>query len=161
MSDYDTFPLNIDVKEGLTLPNDGRFTAYENNVPCLLSGSKAEWIRMANLLAETLPIHKEGPPTDMYVLRSARWNDGETAIFLPPREAVFQGFVYREDGGVDCDALKTVKAMHFSHDSIGYAFDHDLYPLKDVEGLQQQLENRGKAGRYFINRYKEECNVNT
>ncbi|CAE7267339.1 gly-3, partial [Symbiodinium sp. KB8] len=55
MSDYDVIPTWF--PPDTDLPNDGRFTSYQNHVPALLSGRQDEWYRMADTLL-TLAVSK-------------------------------------------------------------------------------------------------------
>eukprot|EP00439_Symbiodinium_sp_Y106_P025954 s603_g3.t1 len=55
MSDYDVIPTWF--PPDTDLPNDGRFTSYQNHVPALLSGTQEEWYRMADTLL-TLAVEK-------------------------------------------------------------------------------------------------------
>ena len=52
MSEYDTFPLSIEVEDGIDLPNKGAFTGYERFIPSLMSGSANEWSRMAKAVLD-------------------------------------------------------------------------------------------------------------
>jgi len=69
MSDYDTFPLNTKSnQDGITLPNEGKFTCYSNWVPSLVSGSESEWERMTQLLLYSYKMHTNEFWSDMYAL---------------------------------------------------------------------------------------------
>ena len=157
MSDYDLFPLNISIKDGLNLPNNGQFTSFEGSVPSLLSASEAEWNRMASLIIETIKIHK-GILSDMYVLDTIRQSKDlqDGSIFVLPRIAVVQGFLYDEKMHVDCMLLSGMKALHLSHESTNAAVQHAIYPI-NATSLQDALENRGKAAEIYLSDWDKQC----
>jgi len=95
MSDYDVVPLaslvpyeyvevptilsddDIATNNGIPLPHDGRFTAYDERgqVPSLLSGSQEEWERLAQGLINLTYQHTKGFYSDMLAL-----DDYDTSI---------------------------------------------------------------------------------
>jgi len=124
MTDIDVLPLHISSDEGINLPNDGRFTCHDNNIPDLMSGSKSEWERMLGLLLLTWKTHT-GYLSDMYLLGTilVRYRE-EAAIFLPVLSTVYEGFFSTSIGQVDCNPYSrpSIKVVHFSHNSLDRAF---------------------------------------
>lgn len=159
MSDYDLFPLNISIMDGLELPKHGRFTSYEGSVPSLLSGSKQEWNRMSSLMIETIKIHK-GLFSDMWILDTIRHSKDlqDLSIFIQPNVAVVQGFLYNEGKQIDCKRLDGMKALHLSHESTDDAFQRGLFPM-NVTSLQDALENRGRAAEIYLAEWENQCKV--
>ena len=176
MCDYDTFPLHITTAEGMDLPHDGKFAAYESSVPSLLSGSEQEWRRMSNLFSSLLTTDQgsgERHVTDMRLLDDIHWSIEGAAIFYGPREAVFQGFPYVEgdevdgnDGGgggkrIACGVLDTVKALHVSHSSVGYAVTHGEFPLEGYGTADEDVGPantvRGEAALKYLEEFREQC----
>jgi len=122
MSDYDVIPTWF--PPDTDLPNDGRFTSYQNHVPALLSGTQEEWYRMADTLL-TLAVEKGKEKaielgngnylfSDMFALLELRsWK---------PQPLHFVNYVGDgEDWGpkvksTDCATMrKFTVAMHISH----------------------------------------------
>ena len=186
MCDYDTFPLHITPAEGMNLPHDGKFAAYESSVPSLLSGSEQEWRRMTNLFTSLLTTDQgngERHVTDMRLLDDIHWSVEGAAIFYGPREAVFQGFPYvegegegeadgvadgnsnNENGGggkrIACGVLSTVKALHVSHSSVGYAVTHGEFPLEGYGTADEDVGPantvRGEAALKYLAEFREQC----
>lgn len=54
MADYDTFPLRDFTHLARPLPNDGELSVHDRRVPDLVSGSSAEWIRLAHAILQSL-----------------------------------------------------------------------------------------------------------
>lgn len=123
MSDIDAFPLYIQPREGLDLPNHGSFTCHDAHVPVLLSGSKVEWNRLLSLLMDTWGLHK-GRYSDMFLLETVLKKYGnQVAHIVRGDKHVSEGYFSRAIGAVDCSKYPaTVKAVHFAHASSERAF---------------------------------------
>jgi len=52
MSDYDNFPIRK--FDAYPLPNDGNLTVHDLHVPDLVSGSSSEYLRMTNMIVESV-----------------------------------------------------------------------------------------------------------
>jgi len=138
MSDFDTYPLHSQpLRDGVDLPNNGKFTDYERHVPCLLSGSKAEWDRMVELLLSSYRRHTAEFWTDMRSLaeitdqdRLIRMGDvissDDQNSFIRTREVISADHLYIQltttvtdvdpyDLKNSCELTKNLRAIHFSH----------------------------------------------
>ena len=159
MSDYDLFPLNFTGTESYDLVRkngNGRFTSYAHVAPALVYASKTEWQRMVEMLMEQIPIFSGDLVTDMYVFKELimiRRND-VGVVYEPEVFVSRKGFRnYKEDGHMDCEGLKGVKAVHFSHFTTGEAYKQGLFPIKEGAPVQ----NRGLAAGIFMDDYKNQC----
>lgn len=126
-SDYDTFPLNIKVKDGFELPNGGKFTSNEQHVPSLQSASAKEWTRLTRAMIHGIATFEgDEKLTDMNVLKQLirkRNLDGHFKRML-----VFNGFPYTSPNIVDCGRLKNKIAVHLSHAASKIALEEGLLP---------------------------------
>ena len=168
MSDYDTFPLHMDPTTvgGIHLPNDGTLTIWEKAVPSLVSASRSEWDRAIHLLLGVVSSkHYQGSAiTDMLVLEWIRLEHGEeAAIFVPPRQAVWQGYLYFGEG-VYCEFLRYAMAIHFSHESVAFAVEEGTFPVPEVEegegdgwSVDGAIDKRGSAARIYLGQWREQC----
>jgi hypothetical protein len=120
MSDYDTFPLHQFLP---TLPNQGRLTVHEHSknggVPSLVSGSGAEYHRLAAVLIENAWNHKADIWSDMFALHDVYVASGGT-IYMKDGHVV-PGQVITKHTRSDriCKRTYAKYAVHFSH----YAMD--------------------------------------
>lgn len=159
MSDYDLFPLNFSGEESYAIvdKNDhGRFTSYANIVPALLYASKAEWQKMVKMMMDEIPRFEGEHFSDMYVFKElVEAKKKKAGIVYDTEEFVSRlGFEnYKGDREVDCEALKSEKAIHFSHYSTGQAYDKGVFPIKEGEPIQ----NRGLAADLFMSDYEDQC----
>jgi len=122
MSDYDTLPLySQPLKDGFYLPNDGRFTSYGGNVPCLVSGSKEEWERMVELIFYSYQLHTTKFWSDMNSLVEIDRNVYKFS-FSKELTAIPVHNFYEKLGNPSpynlkssCNLSKKLRAIHFSH----------------------------------------------
>jgi len=120
MADFDTIPLNL--KPGIPLPNNGRWTSQEWGVPSLVSGNKTEWLRMAFMIAITASKHKnEKLFSDMMAMQ-------ELANQKPPPYVLKQNvlglsrtFGSELWGPNPCKSAKHKWVAHLSHFAFGTA----------------------------------------
>jgi hypothetical protein len=118
MSDYDVLPIRPVVDDASII--DPKFTVYSTGkegrgVPCLMSGSSAEWERMAWLLLDNAMQH-----LDHY-----NWVDMLALMDLVgeyiPQKTVLEATALLTGQpwtGIECDLLRDRTAIHFSHYSI-------------------------------------------
>lgn len=163
LCDYDVFPLSLTGEKGLTLPNDGKFTAHDGPVPSLLSGSHREWDRVSRLLVE------------IATTKVSDFGDGNNNIYVSDMNALeyivkhrknSDGIVMRRDvtreisllskGKVDCDTLQGKLAAHFSHRRMTEAWVKgksmpEIVFKKDIAG------HRAIYAPKFRNLWKSQC----
>ena len=131
MTDYDTVPLNMPADVyGKSLPNYGRFTTFENHVPCLIVGDNDEWERVARaLLREGIEANASteegGLFSDMHALKSLI-DKAEVISFQPHSvlqmaeliELIGDDIYGQQTEETSCDQVRHVLAVHFSHASV-------------------------------------------
>ena len=151
MSDYDTLPLQVsydlaaDILDGSTdeLPNDGKFTVYDEHIPSLMAGSAGEWDRLSAKLWEAAIAQSSGEEeipegsdktSDMLALWAVmnrgtggtegtgqgRRRLGEDAAVVVDPARVFGGPSREFDDLNDekCTKLRGLPAVHFSHSTL-------------------------------------------
>ena len=152
MSDYDVMPTNFPKKDILELPNKGKFSSFQVHVPCLLSGTQDEWLRVTKLLVDAIPrTDKEfGMITDMMAFLKLK-NEGNHHIFF--RYEVLKKFKYKEPRKVDCEAMSIGRAIHFSHRAKQEAHVRGLF-LTTAAYMPQ-----GRAGSVFtfMEDWRDQC----
>jgi len=129
MSDYDTFPLNLNAS--FALPNNGTMTSFTGHVPNLVSGSADEWNRVVTVMIQDYEKNaytylRKGKMfwSDMLAFRSLLW-DG-SVIGLKETITVQDVYhVWRRDQEEitkpydkirgQCHELRKRKAIHFAH----------------------------------------------
>ena len=151
MSDYDTLPLQVsydlaaDILDGSTdeLPNDGKFTVYDEHIPSLMAGSAGEWDRLSAKLWEAAIAQSSGEEeipegsdktSDMLALWAVmnrgtggtegtgqgRRRLGEDAAVVVDPARVFGGPSKEFDdlNEEKCTKLRGLPAVHFSHSTL-------------------------------------------
>ena len=161
MSDCDVLPTNFLIKEGLVLPNGGKFTSFQRHVPCLLSGSQGEWMRVTNLLVDAIPRTREkfGLPTDMRAFMVLANEGNHNIDFGNPYNDMRTGFQYKEPRKVDCDMMKIGRAIHFSHKDTDVAFQHGLFPVDIPKGTRTNpsRDKRAEGSSTFMDDWRNQC----
>jgi len=163
MTDMDLFPLFISTEESFPLPHQGDFTLHDRHIPDLMSGSKAEWNRMIDLILRTWPSHT-GLMSDMGVLKEIVDNYGEKiAHIVEIHQEVCPAFFYKSINKVNCELYhKNIKGVHFSHFSKKEAFlggwlEADIMDLfgentkLKIENLDGQAVNKTDDGKAYLN----------
>jgi len=141
---------------GIPLPNDGRFTAYDNGgvTPSLISGSKTAWERVARGLIEMEQLHLEGFYSDMLAL------DDYDIVY--PKDITKEysvawslAEIMSGVGKIDCANVWGRKnqfwTMHFSHWNIKDGLKNGV--LK--EGLGR--DDRPQIATQFLRDLKQQC----
>jgi len=155
MSDYDAFPVQSQpFVDAAKLPNEGKFTGFNNHVPCLVSGSAPEWDRLSAFMFNSYMGHTTEFWSDMYALLEIHQKlDGYVNI----NEVVSGDYIYRdeikESGKVSepyflqdkCSLVSGKRAVHFSHASCGAAGFCD--------------KNRPAAVSKWIDAWQNQCTV--
>jgi len=163
MTDYDTFPTNFPMDEGIILPNNGNLTSFEVHVPSLMSGRADEWTRVAKLLVEAFPKVERPVKSDMHALEIIRNEAVHNIHFLPARLNMIQGFPYKNVLSsdslreVDCDTMAGGVAIHFAHYYTTDSYDKGMFPLPNVTSSRQAVHCRGKAARVFMADWRDQC----
>ncbi|GFH61568.1 hypothetical protein CTEN210_18044 [Chaetoceros tenuissimus] len=158
MTDYDSMPLYFPIEEamGETLVNDGKFTSYELHVPSLISASKEEWFKVAQLLTEELPKTDIPHKSDMLLLVELGQDPSNDIDFslAGPRPLSVVGempYIEGEVQKVNCDYLKNKRVIHMSH-----ALTHYTKEAADKIGFKPD-ENRAKFVETFMNDFRVQC----
>jgi hypothetical protein len=158
MSDYDTFPTNFPIEEGFKLPHDGKFTTFEGHVPSLMSGTAEEWLRLVKMLVSNIP-NTEGLKSDMLVFNHIRMNVKDHDVnFEQPVYHMKTGFLYSKPRQVDCNQMKTGRAVHLSHWKSHQAWEKGLFPVEvGTDGKTPESRHRADAAKVFLNDWREQC----
>lgn len=154
MSDYDIFPTNFPLSQGVDLPNGGNFTSFEVHVPSLMSGRAEEWTRVSKLLIDAISRTAEAP-TDIQAFKILL-DEQNTSIEFLSKYNVQLGLVYKTWRKVDCESMRRGRAVHMSHTYIKRAYDKKLFPTNDIYGPAST--NRAKAIQIFMDDWREQCN---
>jgi len=185
MSDYDLFPLSenvplnilgkVDTQKynryaplrkfdsfkwinngGVPLPNDGKFTVYDNGglAPSLLSGSEKDWDRVARGLIEMEQLHLEGYYSDMLALDD--YADVHPQDITKEYSVVWSlADVMSGIREIDCRKVWGRKnkfwAVHFSHWNVKDGLAKGV--LK--EGLGR--DDRPQIATDFLHDWKQQC----
>jgi len=162
MSDYDTFPTNFPLDEGINLPNDGKFTSYEFHVPSLMSASKDEWDRVSELLIDGISRTNNTIISDMYVFQTLREEENHDIVFLPPPYNMKRGFVYYSPGTVNCREMRLGRAVHLSHWKTREAFANGKFPV-EVEDVVKVPGDKHRAlgAKKFLEDWRQQCGGST
>lgn len=164
MSDYDNFPLQFgsgvaNQPQRLQLPNQGRFTVYSvasgsegAGIPCLMSGSDGEWMRLAFAILRSGEAHARDEKhwTDMFALMDLRYEQGLYIAqneVLDGRSALF-GRDWQES---DCHLSQGKRAIHFSHDSVKHS------DMSHLVGLAGNAQDRVLVMEAWMRRWKQVC----
>jgi len=183
MSDYDVFPLAANIPPdilgktglegqiikhgglsssewsnngGIPLPNDGKFTAYDNGgmTPSLLSGSQKDWDRVAKGLIEMEQLHLDGFYSDMLAL--------DDYIDVNPGDIVKEysvawslARVMVGVGQIDCQKVWGEKnkfwAVHFSHWNVKDGVNKSV-----LEG-GLRADDRPDIAAGFLKEFEQQC----
>lgn len=161
MSDYDTFPLRAVTYDDVTaLPNDGKLTIYDQTlngaIPCLVSGTRSEFNRMAHrLLENTMDIGMNEPFwSDMLALMDLHRVD--------PEEFMVSQGVLRGERALDSDrqfpsekdCVKMARhhwAVHFSHNAVQQAVEFGNL------AKQRGFEARPTIAEGWLNQWAVRC----
>jgi hypothetical protein len=157
MSDYDVFPISRAPKQ-MEPPHGGNFTVYckvknskRGGIPCLMSGRKDEWTRMAYAILENghKNANNEHMWSDMLSVIDMR-NTGAYTVY----DAVLEGKeVLTKKGWTadDCDKTTDKHAIHFSHESMKLGY---LAP-------GESAEDRPLIIRRFLTAWHQLCGIQT
>ena len=161
MSDYDTFPLELDAHKGRTLEqeNNGQFTSYQDHVPSLIHASREEWDRVLHLMIDMLPERINRFASDMNLLLQVRDELGDDESGIKWQSMIENTFPYVKksngDLAVDCPRCRGELAVHLSHKGVMVAVRNDLYP--EIDRKLGVINGRGTAAQVFMEEYNEQC----
>jgi len=163
MSDHDTFPVNFPMNEGIDLPNGGHFTSFQAHIPALMSGTAAEWDRVAKLVISAIPrIAEEEMKTDMNAFNVLQEEGSTDVIFMMPYVRYVQmGFIYDSPRVVNCEKMARVRAVHISHAVSHQAIKNGLYPIEVEKDDPVGNGNRAAASKVFLDDWREQCGEST
>ena len=153
MSDYDTMPLYLHAEDANTLINDGKFTSFERHVPSLISASKEEWQRVAQLLTEQMSKSEISHKSDMLLLREiGRDPSNDVDLELDGHSILGRTlYIKGKEQRVDCIVVQNKRAIHISHASFNW-----LQKRADEFGIDPNLP-RTKVAEMYMNDFREQC----
>jgi len=132
MSDYDTMPLYSNPAESLTLPNNGKFTSYQQHVPALVSGSEREWDRMSNLMYQFYLSHGEYYYNDIRAMMDIQYHT-KSCIFENTTKVI--------------DIHEAYKGDYKSKSS--FEIDTPYTPNNYLDVIERYLEELGSSNVIF------------
>lgn len=155
LSSYDTFPMGISFREGLSLPNGGTFTGYERHVPALMSGSAHEWDRMTRILFEKATKVIQEDKRDAYSTMFALHDIAKESPNQYIREdKAYMGFPYTRKSVVNCRALRKFFVVHVSNYKTSEAVEQKLV---DVPGGIYRVGVRAHLVRVLNKDWHDQC----
>ena len=169
MSDIDVFPMGISVSIGRNLPNSGKFTAYEKQIPSLLSGTAEEWERVSHLMlhSATTEIENNRFTTlqDMMVLKEMNVGSRETIIFDDGNHVWDYPYksVTSNKNVIDCNIFAhfDVWVVHLSTSYTIEAIEESILhiPFADYHNRNRDLSlnDRSYLARELNTLWKTEC----
>mmetsp|Transcript_24003 Transcript_24003/g.50604 ORF Transcript_24003/g.50604 Transcript_24003/m.50604 type:complete len:381 (+) Transcript_24003:141-1283(+) len=167
MSDYDTFPLELDAKLGERLADEEpTFKSYCYIAPCLVHASASEWDRVIHLMMDSLPNEPKEDEfiSDMNVF-GRLGHSGIVEDLWTVKTLTIPRYEYTiEDDGsllVDCNAYANKLAVHLCHHSIHMAVAENVFPLTLAvdNDTKEALRRRAEAATVLMGDYNEQCTV--
>lgn len=161
MADYDTFPLPSSKAFAPRLPHDGHFTVYDpvpkkGGVPSLMSGSKAEWIRMTTAITKKMrdPDNSELVTTDMLSLMALDRNKDDEHYDLDKKvvPGLFAVGVNRPWDD-KCEEYKGFYAVHYAHTTIVHGIRNGVFPKST------RAADRGPMVSDLLRKWAQRCGV--
>lgn len=167
MSDYDTMPLELTAEKGVELSSTsgGKFTSFNNHVPCLINASPAEWERVTRLMMDVLPQKVDRNASDMISLNKIRTDlTKEDADIIWHGSEVVSTYPLKFDNEgeekrtlvVDCEQCKGKLATHLSHKATIDTWKRGLYP-ESIHKNFGVINGRGEAAKILMQDYKAQC----
>ena len=158
MSDYDTIPLELNAEMGreLQIANSGKFTSYNNHVPCLIHASRVEWDRVLHLLISVIPEGLHPDASDMIILQKFRYMEDADIIWKNTIVSRFP-YVNNAEGEVviDCEECENKMAVHLSHYATVTAYFGKTHPVIDMtHGI---IGGRAETALLVMKDYREQC----
>jgi len=173
MSDYDTVPIRHPPSSWSDIPD--RFTVYGSGVPSLVSGTKAEWDRMARLLLETALTKTKADPdrhlwSDMMMLQEL--NEVKDKHYVMRHETLegHNGLKLLPLKDEDCDFFRAdgpareggYRLVHFSHYDMEEASQKGYYlrmggPTWEEDWQYVLAHDRPIVMRQFLEAWSKTC----
>jgi len=158
LAQSDTFPTNFPVQEGFlgNLPENGKLSSWQSDVPALLSGSAKEWTRVSRLLMDAFA-RVDGAKAETLLLQTLKGEDSanSTVQFLSNFN-VQVGLVYQSPRKVDCRKMGAGRAVHMAHPYIEMSFKNKLFPIEITES-GPAIDYRSDAVRIFMEDWRYQC----
>jgi hypothetical protein len=144
MSDFDVLPLNLHKPDDEF--QDGTFTIFGGNVPCLMSGSQSEWERMAFAILDNGAEHPHDKLwSDMYAVINMKVLDFDsyrTRNYVTSALAVSSVQTWTKEL---CEEFQEQYAIHFSHHLMGE--------------LGADINSRSKVAKDWLNQWRKGCKI--
>eukprot|EP00545_Synedropsis_sp_CCMP1620_P009584 CAMPEP_0119013438 /NCGR_PEP_ID=MMETSP1176-20130426/8450_1 /TAXON_ID=265551 /ORGANISM="Synedropsis recta cf, Strain CCMP1620" /LENGTH=381 /DNA_ID=CAMNT_0006966529 /DNA_START=368 /DNA_END=1513 /DNA_ORIENTATION=- len=151
MSDYDVFPLHDFRNEGdiKHLPNKGTLTLHNRLCPSLVSGSGAEWLRVAKEMIGCAAAQTIDSDQKALVVLSKQ-HPGVFEQDWSVTQTVFNATLWNEG---DCSEQTplSMRAVHFAHSPIKKAIREGLLPVGWT------IRNRAEVANHFMNQWLQHC----
>lgn len=114
----DTFPLHPSRRQGISLPNNGRITVYDDGFPCLVSGSADEFLRTAKRMARHARSYRGKEPWTEAMSLKAQGVVLQKDVLDMSQHLHYHGLEQSswEWTTGDCDGVRNKRAVHFSLD---------------------------------------------
>jgi hypothetical protein len=161
MSDYDSFPLHDfrsegvrvdaggDLKGALRLPNNGTLTVHNRLCPSLVSGTGAEWLRVAKEIIGYAAAQKissdQKALVALYHERPVSFEQDWAVT-----QNVFNATLWDDD---DCreQTPSSMRAVHFAHTPVNRAIREGQLPAGWTVG------NRADVAIQFMDQWLQRC----
>jgi len=157
MSHHDTIPTHFPVNQGIHLPNYGKFTAYQDHIPSLMSGTAKEWDKIIKFLIEV-----KVTKSDKSAFEAVQHAYPDSMIIDEGLGYVQHGFAYHSPHYVNCKLMSNSRVIHMSHFSIKRAVEDGLYPtdklIEEVTGNRFGFKTRSRAVKSFLTEWRKQCN---
>jgi len=162
ISDYETLPIAFPVEAGLKLPNEGKFTLFQNDIPLLMSGSEGEWDRVSKIITDVIPGIKVGFRNDLYAFNILKTEHNDGVIFNGDLlgKLILRGFAYiqGEQRKVDCAVIDQTIAVHMDNSAVHASKVDGSYPIE----IREDDPNRSgdaEACRVFFADVQSQCGI--
>ena len=162
MAEYDTFPLIIQVEDGLNLPHRGKFIGFERFVPSLMSARASEWERVAKAVLDRglQKFDEDGPNvfySDVLALKDAIKESPGKRLIKTKFQAV--QYPYYEVTRMKCSKVKKMLVARLGHVYTERSY-HGWYQIPRGDGRHKFVAEILKDWKkQFEKRMEHSCRV--